>query len=145
MIDSGDTEMKRRTFRLHLLAALFTLALLASSGLARTTDVGGPVRELVEADWIEKAENGDFSLEYTNQLISRGYKLAERLRGLSALESRIEPLVRELRRLETRLIDAAANGKSGDILLISGFPCGRLPSCKGFSKQTHQHCLARHP
>ncbi|MHC4073314.1 MAG: hypothetical protein ACYTGS_14990, partial [Planctomycetota bacterium] len=100
--------MKRLTFRLHLLAASFTLALLVSSGLAGMTEVGAPMRELVETDWIEQDENGDFSLEYTNQLISRGYKLAGRLRGLSAPESRLEPLVTKLRRLEARMTDTAA-------------------------------------
>ncbi len=44
--------MKRYTFRLHLLAASFVLALFVCSSLAGTVEVGGSVRELVEADWI---------------------------------------------------------------------------------------------
>jgi len=44
--------MKRYTFRLHLLAASFILALLVCSSPAGTVELGGLVRELVEADWI---------------------------------------------------------------------------------------------
>jgi len=102
--------MDTNAFRLRLLAALSILALGVCPAPALTIDVGGSVRDLVEADWIkqdrQQSENGDFSLEYTNQLIIRGCKLAERLRGLSAPASRLEPLVTELRQLEARLTDA---------------------------------------
>jgi hypothetical protein len=82
------------------------------------------MRKLVEADWIERdrqqAENTDFSLEYTNQLIIRGYKLAERLRSLSAPESRLEPLATELRRLEAHLTDtvSTADDRRGIYLAV---------------------------
>jgi hypothetical protein len=112
---SGDSEMDRNAFQLRLLVVFFILALFVSPAPARTIDVGDSVCELVEADWIEQdqdqAENADFSLEYTNQLISRGYMLAKRLRALSASESRLEPLVTELRRLEARLADAASTAE----------------------------------
>jgi hypothetical protein len=107
--------MDRNAFQLRLLVVFFILALFVSPAPARTIDVGDSVCELVEADWIEQdqdqAENADFSLEYTNQLISRGYMLAKRLRALSASESRLEPLVTELRRLEARLADAASTAE----------------------------------
>jgi hypothetical protein len=45
-------KMKKHTFRLHLLAASFMLALLVCSSPAGTVEVGGLVRELVDADWI---------------------------------------------------------------------------------------------
>ena len=77
-----------------------------------TIDVSESVARLVEADWIkadiEFDSGGRFSPEHTNQLIIRGYKLAERLRGLSASESRLEPLVTELSRLEARLTNTAS-------------------------------------
>ncbi len=88
-------------------------------------DVSESVNRLVEADWIradfefvsgrmnesqaaEVDTGGRFSLAHTNQLIIRGYKLARRLRNLSASESRLEPLVTKLRRLEARLKDSAS-------------------------------------
>ena len=77
-----------------------------------TIDVSESVSRLVEADWIkadiEFDSGGRFSPAHTKQLIIRGYKLAGRLRGLSASESRLEPLVTELRRLEARLTDTAS-------------------------------------
>jgi len=77
-----------------------------------TIDVSESVGRLVEADWIradiEFDSSDRFSLAHTNQLIVRGYKLADRLRGLSASESRLGPLVTELRRLEARLTNTAS-------------------------------------
>ncbi|MEK7994629.1 MAG: hypothetical protein AAB403_12565, partial [Planctomycetota bacterium] len=65
------------------------------------------MHKLVEADWVEQNEelagNDDFALEQTSRLITRGYKLAERLRLLSASSSQLEPLVSELRRIEAGL------------------------------------------
>jgi hypothetical protein len=76
-----------------------------------TIDVSEFVAGLVEADWIkadiEFDSGGRFSSEHTNQLIIRGCKLAERLRGLSASETRLEPLMTKLRQLESRLTDSA--------------------------------------
>ncbi|MHC4168442.1 MAG: TolB family protein, partial [Planctomycetota bacterium] len=99
--------MKRFLLRFHLLAAFLVFALLVCPSWGAAVDVGESVRGLVEADWIERdarqGGGGDLSLEYTKQLIMQGYKLAERLRSLSAPQSRLEPLVAELRRLEARL------------------------------------------
>ena len=107
--------MNRRTFQLALWATSFILAFWASFGSAQTTDVSTSMRKLIEADWIaqygqftgakQQAESSDFSLEYTKQFITRGYKLAERLRRLSASGSSLEPLVTELRRLEAHLAE----------------------------------------
>jgi len=76
-----------------------------------TIDVSDSVYKLVEADWIkadiEFDSDARFSPAHTKQLIIRGCKLAERLRGLSASKSRLEPLVTELHQLEARLTDSA--------------------------------------
>jgi hypothetical protein len=79
---------------------------------------------LIEADWVQHdrqvaeaeqpAEGYAFPLEHTRQHISRGYKLTERLRRLSASGSRLEPLITKLRRLEARL---AALGSAGHVSL----------------------------
>ncbi|MHC4567075.1 MAG: hypothetical protein ACYTE3_15130, partial [Planctomycetota bacterium] len=81
--------MKRFMLRFHLLAAFLVFALLACPSWGETIEVGDLMRKLVEADWIEQdaRQGGDFSLEYTNQLITRGHELAERLRSLSAPQS----------------------------------------------------------
>jgi len=105
--------------------ALVLFNLLACPLNGSTIDVSESVGSLVKADWIradfefvsggtnesQAAEvdvGGRFSLAHTNQHIIRGYKLAGRLRGLSASESRLEPLVTELRRLEARLTDTTS-------------------------------------
>ena len=76
-----------------------------------TIDVSDSVYKHVEADWIKADIEFDsdtrFSPAHTKQLIIRGCKLAERLRGLSASKSRLEPLVTELHQLEARLTDSA--------------------------------------
>ncbi|MFH1716726.1 MAG: hypothetical protein ABIF19_05200 [Planctomycetota bacterium] len=101
--------MNRRTLLTGLFAASLILALWACAGSAETVDVGDSMQKLVEADWIDRdgqqAGSTDFPAEYTRQLITRGFALAERLRRLSASNSRLEPLVTALRRLETRLTD----------------------------------------
>ena len=60
-----------------------------------TIDVSDSVYKHVEADWIKADIEFDsdtrFSPAHTKQLIIRGCKLAERLRGLSASKSRLEP------------------------------------------------------
>ena len=104
--------------------ALVLFIILACPLHGSTIDVSESVDSLVEADWIradyefvsggtnesQAADDagGRFSPAHTNQLIIRGYKLAGRLRNLSASESRLEPLVTELRRLEARLTDTAS-------------------------------------
>ncbi|UCE47939.1 MAG: hypothetical protein JSW47_20365, partial [Phycisphaerales bacterium] len=104
--------MNRFRFRLHLWAVFFIFTLPVCPAPARTIDVGDSVRRLVKADWLDRelqqARDGDISLERIRGLIKRGYKLAERLRDLSAPESRLEPLVAELKRLESRLIETAS-------------------------------------
>ena len=114
--------MDRRAFRLRLLAVFFILTLLVRPAPARTIEVGDSVRRLVEADWLDRElrQAREISLEQVNQLIGRGYKLAERLRGLSAPESRLEPLVEELRRIEARLTEAgsAAADRQGIYLAV---------------------------
>lgn len=105
--------MKTRTFQLDVWTAAFVLAFWTSFGSARTTDVGASMRKLIEAGWVEQdrqftgamqpAKSADFALEHTKQLIRRGYRLAERLRRLSASDTRLEPLVTRLRQAEARM------------------------------------------
>ena len=77
-----------------------------------TIDVPESIGGLVEAEWIKadiEFDSGSrFSPTHSKQFIIRGYELAERLRGLSASESRLELLVTELRRLEARLANTAS-------------------------------------
>lgn len=105
--------MKRRTFQLYLWVAFFILTVHVSFGSTNTTDVGSSMRKLVEADWIERDGqlkgqsqqdklNG-FSLERTTKVIARGYSLAERLRRMSASNSRLEQLVTELMQFEAKI------------------------------------------
>ncbi|MHC4371324.1 MAG: hypothetical protein ACYSW8_27240 [Planctomycetota bacterium] len=116
--------MKRFVLQFHLPAGFLVLALLVCPSFGGPVDVGESVRRLVETDWIERdarqGGGGDSSPEYTKQLITRGYKLAERLRSLSAPQSRLEPLVAELRRLEARLAktSAAADDRRGMYLAV---------------------------
>ncbi len=97
------------------LAVSITLVFLASFGTANALDAGPAAHELVEADWIEQnselAGNDDFPLEQTDKLIARGFKLAERLRLLSASNSQLEQLVKELRRIEADLRAANSGGE----------------------------------
>jgi len=100
--------MNRGALELSLPAVLTVLVFSASFGTANTIDIGPAVHKLVEADWIE--QNDDFALEQTSGLITRGYKLAERMRLLSASSSQLEPLVSELRRIEADLRAATKSG-----------------------------------
>lgn len=100
--------------------AIVLFILLTCPLYGSTIDVSESVGSLVEADWIradfefisggtnesQAAEvdvGGRFSLVHTNQLIIRGYKLARRLRNLSASESRLKALVTELRMFDAYL------------------------------------------
>ncbi|NIS52249.1 MAG: hypothetical protein GWN67_13805, partial [Phycisphaerae bacterium] len=105
--------MKRGKFQFRKYAVLLIVAFFVSQVSAGTTDVGDSVRELIEADWIghdrqfmgdmQSAKSADSIVEYTRQLVNRGYVLAERLRSLSASESLLGPLVAKLKQFETRL------------------------------------------
>ncbi len=106
--------MKRRTFQLYLWVVFFMLTVQVSFGSTNTTEVGTSMRKLVEAGLIERDgqlkgqsqqdTSNDFSLERTNQIIARAYKLAERLQQLSTPSSRLEPLVKELKQFEAQLV-----------------------------------------
>jgi len=98
--------MKKRRIRCEWVIASFIIVFYVSSGLAHTIDVGASMRRSVEADWIEQQDKGhDFSLEHTRECIQQGYKLAERLRRLSACEPRLKTRVVELQKIEARLAD----------------------------------------
>jgi hypothetical protein len=99
--------------RFYLGIYFWTIAILISISCplhGSTIDVSRSVGRQVEADWIKEDIAFDpecrFSPAHTEQLIIRGYKLVERLRGLSAPESRLESLVTKLHRFETCLTDS---------------------------------------
>ncbi|UCG58999.1 MAG: PD40 domain-containing protein, partial [Phycisphaerales bacterium] len=118
--------MTGRTFQPRIWVALLVLAHWACAGSAQVTDVGASMRKLVEADWIERdrlfadamksTEACEFSLQHSQLLIAQGYRLAERLRVLSASGARLQPLLTELRRVEARLaaLQSADDVPEGD-------------------------------
>jgi hypothetical protein len=95
------------------LTTFLVLAFWTSLVSAGVTEVGDSMHKLIEADWINRdkqftgdmksTQSADSVLEYTKQLIKRGYGLAERLRGMSASEGLLEPLLTKLQRAEARL------------------------------------------
>jgi hypothetical protein len=105
--------MKRGKFQFRHYAVLLILAFFVYPVSAGMTDVGSSMHKLIEADWINRdkqfsgdmqsTKSADSVVEYTQQLIKRGHGLAERLRGLSASESLLGPLVTKLKQFETRL------------------------------------------
>ncbi len=113
--------MKRGKFQLNRWAAFLILAFWASLVSAATTDVSNSMHKLIEADWINRdkqftgdiqsAKSADSALEYTKQLILRGYKLAERLRSLSTPKKHLGPLVTKLQQIEARLQALESGGE----------------------------------
>ena len=105
--------MKRHAFQVYLWAAVFMLTVQVSFGSTNMAEVGASMRKLVEADWIERDgqitgqsqqyKSNDFSLERTRQVIARAYSLAERLHRMSASNSRLELLVKELKQIEVQI------------------------------------------
>jgi hypothetical protein len=105
--------LKKVISQLSLWTVFLILAFCTSLVSAGMTDVGDSMHKLIEADWINRdkqltgdiqsAQSASSVMEYTKQLIKRGYGLAERLRGLSASESLLEPLVTKLQQAEAHL------------------------------------------
>ncbi|MHC4889031.1 MAG: discoidin domain-containing protein [Planctomycetota bacterium] len=62
----------------------------------------------VTAATLQSAQSGGFLFEHTREVITRGYKLAERLRAGEAPGSKLEPLVTKLKQLEMRLAELEA-------------------------------------
>ena len=79
----------------------------ASAAPPPNTRVGGPMGELVEADWLQR--DGGRSLAQTREIIRRGQKLAERLQT-QAEARKLRPLKERLGKLDARLAKVESAG-----------------------------------
>ena len=71
----------------------------ANNGPPKAVTAGQPMREFIEADWLQ--HGGDFSLAQTKTVLQRGHALAARLRP-QADATKLEALTAKLIQLEAR-------------------------------------------
>ena len=103
--------------------AIAMLTILVGSCNAGGIEIGDSMRGLVEADWVdqdsrfaappEQALGGSFEPAHTRHVIEQSKALAARLRR-DADPKRLDPLITELSRLESRLAELEIGGNIPD-------------------------------